>query len=89
MGGDPHGAPGPQSHAGDLGNFTTDADGTASLDLVSADLGLDGDSSAVARTLVVHEGADDMTTQPSGAAGGRLACGSIHRAMKTPVAPAL
>jgi Cu-Zn family superoxide dismutase len=36
---------------------------------------LDEDGAA----LVVHEGADDYTTDPAGAAGPRIACGIIEK----------
>lgn len=33
----------------------------------------------IGRTVVVHNGADDFTTQPSGKSGKRIACGVINR----------
>lgn len=33
----------------------------------------------IGRTVVIHGGADDFRTQPSGNAGNKIACGEIHR----------
>jgi Cu-Zn family superoxide dismutase len=35
--------------------------------------------SIVGKGFIVHEKADDFTTQPTGNAGGRVACGVIER----------
>ena len=32
----------------------------------------------IGRTVILHDGPDDFTTQPSGAAGEKIACGIIH-----------
>ncbi|NNF81525.1 MAG: superoxide dismutase family protein, partial [Flavobacteriaceae bacterium] len=29
------------------------------------------------KAIIIHEGSDDFTTQPTGAAGGRVSCGGI------------
>ena len=62
-------------HAGDMPNLTVAADGTASTSFTppaGSFAGLmDGDGSAI----VVHEGPDDMRTDPSGDSGARIACG--------------
>lgn len=75
----PHGAPGEgQHHIGDLGNITADDSGTAKLDRVFEFLTLEGPNSIVGRGLIVHAKADDLKSQPTGDAGGRLACGVIE-----------
>jgi Cu-Zn family superoxide dismutase len=67
----------PKRHIGDLGNITANANGHASLDLDDPSLSFYGPTSIIGRGLVVHEKADDLTTQPTGNAGGRLAVGVI------------
>lgn len=72
-----HGAPGsPQHHPGDLGNLTADRSGKAILDIMIPQ-GPSNDS-FVGRSVIVHEKADDLKSQPTGDAGGRLACGLIE-----------
>jgi Cu-Zn family superoxide dismutase len=76
----PHGAPGTEKHhVGDLGNIKADASGTAHLDQVFPFLQLSGANSIVGRAVIVHAGKDDLTSQPSGEAGGRVACGIVEK----------
>jgi Cu-Zn family superoxide dismutase len=73
-----HGAPAStKRHVGDLGNIEADDDGHATLDLIDPALAFSGPNSIIGRGLVVHEKADDLKTQPTGNAGGRLAVGVI------------
>jgi Cu-Zn family superoxide dismutase len=80
--GTPHGGPGhsPQ-HAGDLGNLEADASGLANYkaEITGISLGT-GDDSIIGRAVIVHEKADDLTTQPTGGSGSRIACGLISKA---------
>ena len=74
-----HGAPdAAEHHEGDLGNITAGADGkaTTTMTIKGVTLG-DGDNSIAGKGFIVHEKADDMKTQPTGNAGGRVACGVI------------
>lgn len=69
-------------HAGDLPNLVVHEHGTGRTSAHNERITLrDGDNSLIAgdgTALVVHETADDYITQPSGDAGGRLACGVIE-----------
>jgi superoxide dismutase, Cu-Zn family len=73
-----HGAPdATDRHAGDLGNIEADGSGKAHLELTDKVMKLTGSDSIVGHAVIVHEKADDLKTQPTGDAGGRLACGVI------------
>ncbi len=73
-----HGAPDASDrHEGDLGNIEADASGKAHLELTDKALKLTGSNGILGRAVIVHEKADDLKTQPTGDAGGRLACGVI------------
>lgn len=68
------------SHAGDLGNITSNAKGTAvGLKSRIAKITLDSSDDAyiIGRSVIVHAGADDLASQPTGDAGPRVACGVI------------
>ncbi len=74
----PHGAPNAAArHVGDLGNVTAGADGVATIDMTDKQLAFSGAHGIVGRAVVVHAKADDLKTQPTGDAGGRLGCGVI------------
>jgi len=77
-----HGTLNPEGHHnGDMPNFTVKADGTAKATLTDSDVTLgDGPNSLYANggtALMIHAKPDDMKTDPSGAAGDRIACGAI------------
>lgn len=67
-------------HLGDLPNIAADANGVASVRVLlpGATLRDGGAHDLVGRALVVHEKADDYTTQPSGNSGNRIACGVVR-----------
>ena len=74
----PHGGPdSEQRHVGDLGNITVDENGFAQLDITDDMIAFEGENSIIGRGIIVHAGEDDLETQPTGAAGERLACGVI------------
>jgi Cu-Zn family superoxide dismutase len=77
----PHGAPdapADQRHVGDLGNLEAGADGSATYSRTDSLLAFDSTNNIVGKAVIVHGGADDLTSQPSGAAGPRVACGVIE-----------
>ncbi len=74
----PHSSPdSTKRHVGDLGNVTANASGNVTYDLDDHHMSLHGPHSIIGRGLVVHEKADDLKTQPTGNAGGRVAVGVI------------
>lgn len=79
LGDHPHGAPtDAERHIGDLGNLMVGEDGTGSLEMTSTDFTVAaGERSVVGHAVIFHAGEDDLVSQPSGAAGARLACGVI------------
>jgi len=79
-GGMPHAGPAEMHrHAGDLGNITIEANGTGHLELVTDLLTVKpGPNSVVGKAVIFYEKADDLQTQPTGNAGGRLGCGVVQ-----------
>ena len=79
-----HGTKNPQGpHAGDMNNFMVKPDGTANMTITDMMVNMgDGANSLFANggtSLVIHEKADDMKTDPSGNYGARIACGTITK----------
>lgn len=64
-------------HVGDLGNIEANNKGMATLTTVDIHLQLSGPNSIIGRAVVIHGGEDDLTSQPSGAAGPRVGVGVI------------
>ncbi len=67
-------------HLGDVANLDVGEDGSATLTVATNlwSIGTGDDNDVVGRSVIVHEGVDDFTTQPTGAAGGRIGCGVIQ-----------
>jgi Cu-Zn family superoxide dismutase len=70
-------------HAGDLPNIVIPASGELKLEVVSTAITLDKDKpNSVLKpdgtAIVVHAAPDDYKTDPTGEAGGRIACGVIE-----------
>lgn len=67
-------------HLGDIGNFTADENGNGSVsfetDLWCIGCG-DENKDILGKAVIVHQGTDDFTSQPSGAAGARVSCGGV------------
>jgi Cu-Zn family superoxide dismutase len=76
----PHGAPDAASHhAGDFGNVTADDKGEVHVHVTSHMLTVTaGPNSVVGHAVILHANPDDLTTQPSGNAGPRIACGVVE-----------
>ena len=77
--GKPHGDPaGTQHHVGDMPMLEANAGGHASLHVVLDAMTLTkAPGDIIGKAAIVHQKADDYRTQPTGNAGGRVACGVI------------
>ena len=78
----PHGKWGAEEgfHKGDIGNFEVKADGNGEISMITDEwcIGCDDpNKNIMGKSIIVHQGEDDFTSQPSGAAGGRVSCGGI------------
>ena len=67
-------------HLGDVANIEIAEDGTGTLTVATNlwSLGTGAANDVVGRSIIVHAGVDDFTTQPTGAAGGRIGCAVIQ-----------
>jgi len=74
-----HGSPmDAMRHDGDMGNIEANDSGKGHLEYVDKSISLEGSNSIVGKSVVVHQDEDDLTSQPSGNAGARVACGVIE-----------
>jgi superoxide dismutase, Cu-Zn family len=76
-----HGGPyEPVKHAGDLGNLTFNDAGVAKINFTVGDIAVNSSDAngIIGRAVIVHAAADDLNTDPTGNAGGRVACGVIR-----------
>ena len=67
-------------HKGDIGNFTADAEGNATIEFETDEwcMGCEDETkNIIGKAVIVHQGVDDYTSQPSGAAGARVSCTGI------------
>lgn len=67
-------------HKGDIGNFEADADGNGSISMQTDEWCIgcgDENKDILGKAIIVHDGTDDFVSQPTGDAGGRVACGGI------------
>ena len=75
-----HGGPyDPVKHAGDLGNIVFNDAGEGKVNFTVGDISVSRDrpDGIIGRALMVHAQGDDLKTDPTGNAGGRVACGVI------------
>lgn len=80
--GQPHGKWGAAEgyHKGDIGNFTASDNGKATYTFSTDEWCIgcgDETKDILGKGIIIHEGTDDFTTQPTGAAGGRISCGGV------------
>lgn len=71
-----------EHHKGDIGNITADEKGNATMTLKTTEWCIgcgDETKDILGKGLIVHANPDDFTTQPTGNAGGRIACSAIIR----------
>jgi len=73
-----HGAPHSEMrHVGDLGNLEANAQGVADYEMTYPGMSFSGVESILGRGIIVHADEDDLISQPTGAAGKRVAMGVI------------
>lgn len=78
----PHGKWGAEEgyHKGDIGNFTANANGQGTISFTTDQWCIgcgDETKDIIGKGIIVHQGTDDFTSQPSGAAGSRVSCGGV------------
>lgn len=67
-------------HKGDIGNFMADKKGNGKISLTTDEWCIgcgDETKDILGKSIIVHQGADDFTSQPAGNAGSRVACTAI------------
>lgn len=67
-------------HLGDIGNFEVDETGVGIIDFSTDQWCIgcgDEQKDILGKAVIVHQGADDFTSQPSGNAGARVSCGGV------------
>ena len=76
----PHGSPNAAAHhAGDFGNVTSDDNGRVRHEFTTRSITVEaGPTTAVGHAIILHANPDDLVTQPTGNAGGRIACGVVQ-----------
>ena len=79
---EPHGAWGSETgyHKGDIGNFEADQKGEAVITFETDQwcIGCDDRTrNIIGKAVIVHQGKDDLVSQPSGAAGARVSCAGV------------
>jgi Cu-Zn family superoxide dismutase len=79
-----HGFENPEGHhAGDMKNFTVDAQGKSDAKVEDQDVTLGADPHSLfsngGTAIVIHAKADDYKTDPAGASGDRIACGAVTK----------
>ncbi len=67
-------------HKGDVANVVANSNGNVEFTMKVDGWSVGGEkkSDILGQAVIIHAGADDFTSQPSGAAGARVACGVIQ-----------
>ncbi len=69
-------------HRGDIGNVVIQTDGKGSFEretdlwCIGCD---DNEKNILGKAIIIHQGPDDFSSQPAGAAGPRIGCGEIEK----------
>ena len=69
-------------HKGDIGNFDVNAEGNGSVTFTTDQWCIgcdDANKNILGKAVIIHDGVDDYTSQPSGAAGNRIGCAVIEQ----------
>jgi len=78
-----HGLKNPQGpHAGDMPNIHIPKSGKVKLEVLNQMISLSGTNALLdddGSAVIIHEGADDYTSDPAGHAGNRLACAVVTK----------
>jgi len=79
---EPHGSWGSETgyHRGDIGNFEADQNGDAVITFETDQWCINCDDKTkniIGKAVIVHQGQDDLVSQPSGAAGARVSCAGL------------
>ena len=71
-------------HSGDIGNVKLDKNGKGSIEIETDLWSIGGapTTDILNKSVIVHSGKDDYTTQPSGNSGSRIGCGIINAGNK-------
>jgi len=83
-GGKKHGMMSPEGqHAGDMPNLHIPQSGDLTVEVLNVNITLEKDKpnsvfDADGSAVIIHAGSDDYKTDPTGEAGGRIACGVIQ-----------
>ncbi len=73
-----HGHPGVSNrHLGDLGNIETDKNGVGKKEIILPKTNTDDLSLLIGKSVLINADPDNLTSEPSGNSGDRIACGLI------------
>lgn len=64
-------------HVGDLGNLDVNKSGKTLVTFIDKKIKLNGTNNIIGRSVIIHAGHDDFSSQPSGNSGERIAGGII------------